>query len=170
MKKTKPSSDIHTLDILIKTCTHWLRLFLLYLPPDYNILNKIPWGVSNCSFHNFSTWPYRRATACLTAVCLFTLHGLSGKVYFCKSKKNFLFFPTQMKRKCTHCPRITAIGFVWSFFYSSNKQARAEKTESAPKPEELTVLSSTKLKDPQICLMRFTSSPNSSFMQKNFSR
>lgn len=152
---------------------HWLHLFLLYLLPDYNILNKIPWGVSNCSFHNFSTWPCRRATTCLTADCLFTLHGLSGKVYYWKSKKSFLVFPTQMKRVCIHGPHITAIGGFWSFSYSfiisSNEQTRAEKEESAPKPEGLAMLSSTKLK-PQTCLMRFTSSPNSSFMQRNFSR
>lgn len=151
---------------------HWLHLFLLYLPPDYNILNKISWRVSNCSFHKFNTWPYRRATACLTADCLFTLHGLPGKVNYWKSKKSFLFFPTQMKRKCTHGPHITAIGGFWSLSYSfiiSNEHARAEKAEFAPKPEELMVLSSTKLK-PQISLMRFTSHPNSSFMQRNFSR
>lgn len=137
---------------------HWLHLFLLYLPPDCTILNMISWGVSNCSFHKINIWPYRRATACLTANCLFTFHGLSGKVNYWKSKKSFLFFPTQMKRKYTHGPHITAIGGIWSFSYSfitsSNEQARAENAESSPKPEGLMVFSSTKLK-PQICLMRF---------------
>lgn len=114
-------------------------------------LNKTYSGLSNCSFHKFIIWPYRRVTACLTADGLFTLlHGLFGKVNYRKSNKNFLVLPSHMKTKCTHGPCITVIGCIWLFAYylryQMKRQGHQRKTVFLNLPEEVILLWYTKLK------------------------